>query len=93
MDSCAVFGVLIKFNSSFLKHFICDLLVLIDILELVLSAFDKSLMAHLLISEQHVDLFGSLVDPLLDIRPPLLQLGDFFLKLTCRCLVDSHPLH
>ena len=79
MQSLAVLGVLIKFDRSFLKELICDLLVLFDILELLIRAFDEFLMAYLLICEQIVDLFGSLDDSLLDIRSPLLQRSDFFL--------------
>ena len=49
MESLAVLGVLIKFDCSFLKEVICDLLVLFDILELLICAFDEFLMAYLLI--------------------------------------------
>ena len=79
MQSLAVLGVLIKFNCSLLEEVISDLLVLFDILELLIRAFDEFLMAYLLICEQIVDLFGSLDDSLLDIRSPLLQCSDFFL--------------
>ena len=79
MESLAVLGVFIEFDCSFLEEVICDLLVLFDILELLIRAFDEFLMAYLLICEQIVDLFGSLDDSLLDIRSPLLQRSDFFL--------------
>ena len=79
VQSLAVLGVLIKFDCSFLKEVICDLLVLFDILELLICAFDEFLMAYLLICELIIDLFCSLDDSLLDIRSPFLQRSDFFL--------------